>query len=72
MSGDKPVWNDEALAKLERIPFFARRIAKKKIERRAAELGEDTITPELMERVRSEMKNRNRQDPSPPEDRHEP
>lgn len=54
MSSDEPAWNDEALAKLDKIPFFARKIARKKIEQRAAELGEKTITPELMEKIRAE------------------
>ena len=48
MSDDGPAWNEDALAKLEKIPFFARKMARKKIEQRAAELGKalfDAVTP---------------------------
>ncbi len=55
MDSNQLIWNEDALAMLQKIPFFARKAARKKIERRALELGESTITPELMERVRGEM-----------------
>ena len=55
MSGINLVWDDEALKKLEKIPFFARKIARKKIEQGAIGLGEERITPELMEKIRSQV-----------------
>ncbi len=55
MSHDKLIWEDEALEKLQKIPFFARKLARKKIEQGAVELGETRITPELMERIRAQV-----------------
>ncbi len=45
-------WTPEALERIERIPFFLKRIIVSLIERRAREEGLDTVTPEFLERVR--------------------
>jgi hypothetical protein len=52
---DDLYWTPQAQAKLKMIPFFARPQARQKIEEiaRAAELEE--ITPEVVERARSEF-----------------
>jgi len=55
MSHDELIWEDEALEKLQKIPFFARKLARKKIEQGAIEAGETRITPELMERIRAQV-----------------
>ena len=55
MNRDDLIWEDEALETLKKIPFFARKIAKKKIEQGAIELGEQRITPELMEKIRNQV-----------------
>jgi len=55
MNRDDLIWEDEALETLKKIPFFARKIAKKKIELGAIELGEQKITPELMEKIRNQV-----------------
>jgi len=54
MSQSELIWDDEALKLLEKIPFFVRKVAKKKIEKTAVESGENRITAELMEKIRSE------------------
>ncbi len=55
MNRDDLIWEDEALETLKKVPFFARKIAKKKIEQGAIELGEQRITPELMEKIRNQV-----------------
>jgi len=45
-------WTAEALVLLEKIPVFVRPMAKKKIEKRAAEEGLEEITPEFMQKLR--------------------
>jgi hypothetical protein len=54
MSDGKPVWDDEALEKLEKVPSFVRKMVKGKIEKAAVEKGEERITAELMDRIRKE------------------
>lgn len=54
MSDSELVWDDEALAKLERVPVFVRKMAKGKIERAALAMGETKITAELMDKIRNE------------------
>ncbi len=54
MSNSNLVWDDEALEKLERVPVFVRKMVKGKIEKAALELGEERITVELMDKVKSE------------------
>ncbi len=55
MSDKELIWEDEALETLKKIPFFARKIARKKIEQGAIELGETRITPDLMEKIRNQV-----------------
>ncbi len=55
MSNEELFWEDEALKTLQKIPFFARKLARKKIEQGAVALGETRITPELMEKIRSRV-----------------
>jgi hypothetical protein len=52
MSTEKPVWEDEALKKLEKAPFFIRKFAKSKVEKAAIAQGETRITVEFVEKVR--------------------
>ncbi len=54
MSNSNLVWDDEALEKLERVPVFVRKMVKGKIEKAALELGEERITVEFMDKVKSE------------------
>ena len=54
MSQNELMWDDEALKLLNKIPFFVRKAARKKIEKTATEAGESRITVELMEKIRSE------------------
>jgi hypothetical protein len=54
MSNSDLVWDDEALEKLERVPVFVRKMVKGKIEKAALELGEERITVEFMDKVKSE------------------
>lgn len=54
MSDSELVWDDEALAKLERVPVFVRKMAKAKIEKAALAMGETKITAELMDKIRNE------------------
>ena len=52
-------WNEEALERIKKVPFFVRKAAKSKIEKAAKELGETQITAELVDRVRAiEMEKR--------------
>lgn len=51
MEGDI-AWSPEAEQRLERVPFFARRMARRGIERFARENGFPEITPELYEQAR--------------------
>ncbi len=45
-------WTPSARERIERVPFFLRRIIIPMIERRAKEEGLKTVTPEFLERVR--------------------
>jgi hypothetical protein len=44
-------WSDKALEKIERIPDFVRGMVIKEVERCAADLGLDQITPDVMSRA---------------------
>lgn len=48
-------WNDDARARLERIPSFVRGVVGQRVERWAAEHGLDRVTPELLDRIRAEL-----------------
>jgi len=45
-------WEADALAKINKAPFFIRSFAKKKVETAARDRGLSTITLEFMEKVR--------------------
>lgn len=49
---DVIIWTPEAEAKLKNIPFFARSQARQRIEAIARAADEQTVTVELVERVR--------------------
>lgn len=52
MSTDKLNWEQEALALLNKAPFFIRKLAKNKIEKAAIEQGLETISAEFVESIR--------------------
>jgi len=54
MSDSAIEWADDALAKLENVPVFVRKMVKGKIEKAAAAKGETKITAELMDIIKSE------------------
>lgn len=49
---DNITWTEEALERLEKIPFFVRKMAKAKIENEAIEKGVTEITVEFMSEVK--------------------
>lgn len=53
--GFTPRWNEDALRMLERIPAFARGVARKLLEDKALEAGQGEITPEFMREARRAM-----------------
>ena len=54
MSQNELVWDEDALTLLQKVPFFVRKVARKKIEKTAVEAGESRVTVELMEQIRRE------------------
>lgn len=52
---DLPKWTAAAEAKLKQIPFFVRSQARQRIEAVARHEAVDTITTDLVERVRSQL-----------------
>lgn len=48
-------WTPEARSELKKIPFFVRSQARQKIEQLARQLGEETVTSELVEKAREEF-----------------
>lgn len=46
------IWEQEALEKIEKAPFFIRKFAKNKVEKAAIAQGENRITAEFVEKVR--------------------
>jgi Proto-chlorophyllide reductase 57 kD subunit. len=46
-------WDKDALAKLNKAPFFIRKIARGKVEKAARAEGIDHITLEFMERIKN-------------------
>jgi len=50
---DEPIeWDEEALKRLEKAPFFVRRIARAKTEKAAREQGLRRISAEFVEKIR--------------------
>lgn len=58
MSTAKLVWDDAALDKLAKAPFFIRKFARSKVEKAAIEQGITQITLEFMEQVRLKVMNK--------------
>jgi len=54
MSINELIWDEDALKLLEKVPFFVRKAAKRKIEKTAVELSQSRVTVELMEQIRRE------------------
>ena len=52
MNTDNLIWEDEARKKIEKAPFFVRKLAKNKVEKAALALGKTNITAEFLEQVR--------------------
>jgi len=52
VAGAKPLWTDEAKARLGLVPVFLRGMVKKGVERYAAAKGIGVITPEVMSELR--------------------
>ena len=57
MSTENLTWDDEALKKIEKAPFFIRKFAKNKVEKAAIAQGETRITVEFVEKVRQKESN---------------
>lgn len=53
--GPSPRWNAEAGARLARVPSFVRGMVKRIYGEWAREQGIEEITPEIMDRARSEL-----------------
>ena len=54
MADSELQWDDDALARLEKIPSFVRGMAKGKIEKGAVALGATRVTAELMDKIKKE------------------
>lgn len=54
MSGDELEWDAEALERINRAPFFVRKMARAKVEKAARALGEKRVTAELLDRIKRE------------------
>lgn len=47
-------WDDEALVRLQKAPFFVRKIAKAKVEKAAMAMGESRVTLALFEKIKKQ------------------
>ena len=56
MEKDDLIWNEDALRKIEKAPFFIRKLAKNRVEKAAIANGESRITAEFVELVRQKSK----------------
>ena len=45
-------WDKEAEERINKAPFFVRKMARKKVEKAAVALGQKRITVELVEKVK--------------------
>ena len=50
-------WDDDALKKIEKAPFFVRKLAKNRVEKAAIANGMTRITVEFVEQVRQKQAN---------------
>lgn len=48
-------WDEDAQALMKKVPAFVRPMARKKIEKAAAEMGVETITVELVNQVKEKQ-----------------
>jgi len=48
-------WAEDALAKLEKVPVFVRKMVKKKIEKFARTQGASEVTAELMQQAKENL-----------------
>lgn len=55
MTKESLPWDEDALARLEKIPSFVRNMAKGKIERAAIEAGESRVSAEFMESNKAKL-----------------
>jgi len=56
MAKSKVTWTPETEARMKRVPFFVRPLAKRKAEEVARERGMDTITLELLDELEKKFK----------------
>ena len=54
MATDKIEWAPEAEERINKAPFFVRKMARGKVEKAALALGETRITVELMEKIKEQ------------------
>jgi len=47
-------WEEAAINRLKKAPFFIRGLAKRKVEKAAIELGETKVTVSLMEKIKKQ------------------
>jgi len=55
MNTESLKWDDDALKKIEKAPFFIRKLAKNKVEKAAVANGMTRITVEFVEQVRQKQ-----------------
>ena len=48
-------WHPEAEARMKRVPFFVRPLARRRAEREARRRGLSEVTPELLEELRRQQ-----------------
>ncbi|HXH72439.1 MAG TPA: PCP reductase family protein [Mariprofundaceae bacterium] len=55
MSNESLPWDDEALARMGKIPSFVRNMARAKIEKAALEAGENRVTSAFMDAKKARL-----------------
>ena len=58
MNTENLIWEDDALKKIEKAPFFIRKLAKNKVEKAAIADGKTKITVDFVEQVRQKSTNK--------------
>jgi len=54
MSAEGLIWDEDAKQRLSKVPFFVRKIAKRKIEKAAIKLKQQNVTLELLEAIKKQ------------------
>lgn len=54
MANNDVEWDPEAEKRINKAPFFVRKMARSKVEKAAIALGERRITVELMEQIKKQ------------------